>query len=111
MVQEAVTDSDIAGVVSRCTRIPVDRMLAGEREKLLGMEKKLATRVVGQDEALVAVANAVRRAPPGLMDPQRPHRSFLPLGPPGAGKTDHTQADIQNAPDRTRGVKAIETTG
>ncbi|MFC3675004.1 ATP-dependent chaperone ClpB [Ferrovibrio xuzhouensis] len=92
MVQEAVTDSDIAGVVSRWTGIPVDRMLAGEREKLLGMEKKLATRVVGQDEALVAVANAVRRARAGLQDPQRPIGSFLFLGPTGVGKTELTKA-------------------
>ena len=76
-MRESVTESDIAGVVSRWTGIPVDKMLSGEREKLLTMEKKLATRVVGQDDALVAVANAVRRARAGLQDPNRPIGSFL----------------------------------
>ncbi len=92
MVREAVTESDIAGVVSRWTGIPVDKMLSGEREKLLTMEKKLATRVVGQDEALVAVSNAVRRARAGLQDPNRPIGSFLFLGPTGVGKTELTKA-------------------
>ena len=92
MLREAVTDNDIAGVVSRWTGIPVDKMLAGEREKLLTMEQKLATRVVGQDEALVAVSNAVRRARAGLQDPNRPIGSFLFLGPTGVGKTELTKA-------------------
>ncbi len=92
MVREAVTESDIAGVVSRWTGIPVDKMLAGEREKLLRMEDKLRGRVVGQDEALVAVANAVRRARAGLQDPNRPIGSFLFLGPTGVGKTELTKA-------------------
>lgn len=92
IVREAVTDNDIAGVVSRWTGIPVDKMLSGEREKLLTMEKKLATRVVGQDDALVAVANAVRRARAGLQDPNRPIGSFLFLGPTGVGKTELTKA-------------------
>ncbi|QDO96426.1 ATP-dependent chaperone ClpB [Ferrovibrio terrae] len=92
IVREAVTESDIAGVVSRWTGIPVDKMLSGEREKLLKMEHKLATRVVGQDDALVAVANAVRRARAGLQDPNRPIGSFLFLGPTGVGKTELTKA-------------------
>ena len=92
IVRESVTESDIAGVVSRWTGIPVDKMLSGEREKLLTMENKLGTRVVGQDEALVAVANAVRRARAGLQDPNRPIGSFLFLGPTGVGKTELTKA-------------------
>jgi ATP-dependent Clp protease ATP-binding subunit ClpB len=92
IVREAVTESDIAGVVSRWTGIPVDKMLSGEREKLLKMEQKLGTRVVGQDDALLAVANAVRRARAGLQDPNRPIGSFLFLGPTGVGKTELTKA-------------------
>ena len=92
LVNEAVTESHIAGVVSRWTGIPVDKMLAGEREKLLGMETKLKTRVIGQDEPIVAVANAVRRARAGLQDPNRPIGSFLFLGPTGVGKTELTKA-------------------
>ncbi|WP_428249515.1 ATP-dependent chaperone ClpB [Ferrovibrio sp.] len=92
MVREAVTESDIAGVVSRWTGIPVDKMLAGEREKLLAMETRLRGRVVGQEEALVAVSNAVRRARAGLQDPNRPIGSFLFLGPTGVGKTELTKA-------------------
>src|SRR5690606_36359492 len=92
ILREAVTDNDIAGVVSRWTGIPVDKMLSGEREKLLRMEERLATRVVGQDDALVAVANAVRRARAGLQDPNRPIGSFLFLGPTGVGKTELTKA-------------------
>ena len=92
MVQEEVTDSDIAQVVSRWTGIPVDKMLEGERDKLLQMEDKLHTRVVGQDEAVVAVSNAVRRARAGLQDPNRPLGSFLFLGPTGVGKTELCKA-------------------
>ncbi|HEX6958391.1 MAG TPA: ATP-dependent chaperone ClpB [Ferrovibrio sp.] len=92
MLREAVTDNDIAGVVSRWTGIPIEKMLAGERDKLLKMEDRLRTRVVGQDDALVAVANAVRRARAGLQDPNRPIGSFLFLGPTGVGKTELTKA-------------------
>jgi ATP-dependent Clp protease ATP-binding subunit ClpB len=92
MVQEEVTESDIAQVVSRWTGIPVDKMLEGERDKLLEMESKLHTRVVGQDEAVAAVANAVRRARAGLQDPNRPLGSFLFLGPTGVGKTELCKA-------------------
>ena len=88
MLNEEVTDSDIAAVVSRWTGVPVDRMLEGEREKLLAMENTLKARVVGQDEAIVAVSHAVRRARAGLQDPNRPIGSFLFLGPTGVGKTE-----------------------
>jgi ATP-dependent Clp protease ATP-binding subunit ClpB len=92
MIEEAVTAEHIAGVVSRWTGIPVDRMLEGEREKLLHMEDKVKHRVVGQDEAVVAVANAIRRARAGLQDPNRPIGSFLFLGPTGVGKTELARA-------------------
>jgi ATP-dependent Clp protease ATP-binding subunit ClpB len=92
MVHEAVTESDIAQVVSRWTGVPVDRMLEGERDKLLQMEDKLHSRVVGQDEAVAAVSNAVRRARAGLQDPNRPLGSFLFLGPTGVGKTELCKA-------------------
>ena len=92
MLNEAVSEGDIAAIVSRWTGIPVDRMLAGEREKLLRMEDGLRARVVGQDEALAAVANAVRRARSGLQDPERPIGSFLLLGPTGVGKTELCKA-------------------
>ena len=92
MLEEAVTPEHIASVVSRWTGIPVDKMLQGEREKLLAMEDGLRRRVVGQDEALVAVSNAVRRARAGLQDAGRPIGSFLFLGPTGVGKTELTKA-------------------
>ncbi|MBI3496507.1 MAG: ATP-dependent chaperone ClpB [Proteobacteria bacterium] len=92
MLKEAVTEQDIAAVVSRWTGIPVDKMLTGEREKLLRMEAALRARVIGQDEAIIAVANAVRRARAGLQDPHRPIGSFLFLGPTGVGKTELTKA-------------------
>ncbi|HYC01958.1 MAG TPA: ATP-dependent chaperone ClpB [Azospirillaceae bacterium] len=92
MLNEEVRDSDIASVVSRWTGIPVDKMLTGEREKLLRMEERLGSRVIGQEEAIVAVSNAVRRARAGLQDPNRPIGSFLFLGPTGVGKTELTKA-------------------
>ncbi len=92
MLQEEVTDSDIAAVVSRWTGIPVDRMLEGERDKLLHMEDALGRRVVGQEEAIGAVSDAVRRARTGLQDPNRPLGSFLFLGPTGVGKTELNKA-------------------
>ena len=92
LIQEEVTEDDIAGIVSRWTGIPVDKMLAGEREKLLKMEDQLQKRVVGQEEAVVAVSNAVRRARAGLQAPNRPIGSFLFLGPTGVGKTELTKA-------------------
>jgi ATP-dependent Clp protease ATP-binding subunit ClpB len=92
MLNEVVREEDIAGVVSRWTGIPVDKMLAGERDKLLQMEAALENRVIGQHEAVVAVSNAVRRARAGLQDPNRPIGSFLMLGPTGVGKTELCKA-------------------
>jgi len=92
MLKEEVRDEDIASVVSRWTGIPVDKMLEGEREKLLQMESALHGRVVGQDEAIAAVSEAVRRARAGLQDPNRPLASFMFLGPTGVGKTELTKA-------------------
>ncbi len=92
MVQEAVMDIDIAAVVSRWTGVPMDKMLEGERDKLLDMETKLHEQVVGQEEAVQAVSNAVRRARAGLQDPNRPLGSFLFLGPTGVGKTELCKA-------------------
>ncbi len=92
LLDEAVRPSHIAGVVSRWTGIPVDKMLEGEREKLLHMERSLRARVVGQEEAVVAVSNAVRRARAGLQDANRPTGSFLFLGPTGVGKTELAKA-------------------
>ena len=92
MVEEAVTPDHIAQIVSRWTGIPVDRMLEGERDKLLRMEETLAKRVVGQREAVEAVSTAVRRARAGLQDPNRPIGSFIFLGPTGVGKTELTKA-------------------
>ncbi|KAB0677080.1 ATP-dependent chaperone ClpB [Aureimonas leprariae] len=92
MVEETVTPDHIAQVVSRWTGIPVDRMLEGERDKLLRMEDALGQRVVGQGEAVQAVSRAVRRARAGLQDPNRPIGSFIFLGPTGVGKTELTKA-------------------
>ena len=92
MLREEVTSEDIASVVSRWTGIPVDRMMEGEREKLLAMEAELGKRVIGQADAVKAVATAVRRSRAGLQDPNRPLGSFLFLGPTGVGKTELTKA-------------------
>ncbi len=92
MVEEAVTAEHVAGVVARWTGIPVDKMLEGERDKLLRMEEELGKRVIGQGQAVRAVANAVRRSRAGLADPNRPQGSFLFLGPTGVGKTELTKA-------------------
>ncbi len=92
MAQEAVTPDMIAHVVSRWTGIPVDKMLEGEREKLLQMETGIAKRVVGQEEAVEAVSTAVRRSRAGLQDPNRPMGSFMFLGPTGVGKTELSRA-------------------
>jgi ATP-dependent Clp protease ATP-binding subunit ClpB len=92
LAAEAVTAENIAQIVSRWTGIPVDKMLEGEREKLLHMESDLEKRVVGQDQAVRAISNAVRRARAGLQDPNRPIGSFLFLGPTGVGKTELTKA-------------------
>src|SRR3970282_248806 len=88
MLKEEVDEEDIAEVVAKWTGIPVTRLLEGETQKLLRMEQKIRERVVGQDEAIGAVANAIRRARAGLQDPNRPLGSFIFLGPTGVGKTE-----------------------
>ncbi|HEX6927608.1 MAG TPA: ATP-dependent chaperone ClpB [Gammaproteobacteria bacterium] len=95
LVRNRVTDEEIAEVVARWTGIPVSKMLEGEKEKLLRMEDALRKRVVGQDEAVTAVSNAIRRSRAGLSDPNRPSGSFLFLGPTGVGKTELTKALAQ----------------
>jgi ATP-dependent Clp protease ATP-binding subunit ClpB len=92
MVKEEVDEDDVAAVVARWTGIPVDRLLEGETEKLIHMEERLHQRVVGQEEAVEAVANALRRARTGLQDPNRPIGSFIFLGPTGVGKTELARA-------------------
>jgi len=92
MLREEVTANDIAGIVSRWTGIPVDKMLEGERAKLLQMEAALTKTVIGQEAAVAAVSSAVRRARAGLQDPNRPLGSFLFLGPTGVGKTELTKS-------------------
>ena len=92
LVRNKVTDEEVAEVVSKWTGIPVARMLQGEKDKLLRMEEAIRRRVVGQDEALAAVANAIRRSRAGVADPNRPNGSFLFLGPTGVGKTELTKA-------------------
>jgi ATP-dependent Clp protease ATP-binding subunit ClpB len=107
-VQRAVDESAIASVVSRWTGIPVERMLEGERAKLLRMEDGLRQRVVGQEEALRAVSDAVRRARAGLQDPNRPIGSFLFLGPTGVGKPELTKALAEFLFDDERAMVRID---
>lgn len=92
MLKEEVDDEDIAEVISRWTGIPVSKMIEGEREKLVNMEDRLSKRVVGQNEAITAISNAVRRARSGLQDPNRPIGSFIFMGPTGVGKTELAKA-------------------
>ena len=92
MVKEEVDEDDIAAVVSRWTGVPVSRLLEGETQKLVQMEERLHQRVIGQDEAVEAVSNALRRARSGLQDPNRPIGSFIFLGPTGVGKTELARA-------------------
>jgi ATP-dependent Clp protease ATP-binding subunit ClpB len=92
MLQQEVTDQDIAEIVARWTKIPVSRLIESEVEKLIRMEARLHERVVGQDEAITAVSNAVRRARSGLQDPNRPIGAFIFLGPTGVGKTELARA-------------------
>ncbi|MGE4660618.1 MAG: AAA family ATPase, partial [Arenicellales bacterium] len=92
LLRNKVTDEEIAEVIARWTGIPVSRMLEGEREKLLRMESELHQRVIGQDEAIRAVSDAIRRSRAGLSDPDRPYGSFLFLGPTGVGKTELSKA-------------------
>ena len=92
MLREEVTEEDIAAVVSRWTGVPVERMIESETQKLLKMEERLHARVIGQDEAVQAVSEAVRRSRAGLSDPNRPIGSFLFVGPTGVGKTELARA-------------------
>ncbi|GBQ83941.1 ATP-dependent chaperone ClpB [Asaia krungthepensis] len=108
LFSEAVTDQGIASVVSRWTGVPVDRMLEGERAKLVRMEDELRERVVGQEPALKAVSNAVRRARAGLQDPNRPIGSFLFLGPTGVGKTELAKALAQFLFDDDRAMLRVD---
>ena len=108
LLREEVTEDDIANVVSRWTGIPMDRMLEGEREKLLRMEETLSQRVIGQEDAVTAVSKAVRRARAGLQDPNRPLGSFLFLGPTGVGKTELTKALAQFLFDDDRAMVRID---
>src|SRR5438034_11161024 len=108
MVKEEVDEDDVAAVVARWTGIPVDRLLEGETEKLIHMEDRLHQRVVGQDEAVEAVANALRRARTGLQDPNRPIGSFLFLGPTGVGKTELARALAEFMFDDERALIRID---
>jgi ATP-dependent Clp protease ATP-binding subunit ClpB len=95
MLKEEVDEEDIAEVVSKWTHIPVSRLMEGEVQKLIHMEERLHQRVIGQDEAIKAVSNAIRRARAGLQDPNRPLGSFMFLGPTGVGKTELARALAQ----------------
>jgi ATP-dependent Clp protease ATP-binding subunit ClpB len=108
MVKEEVDEDDVASVVARWTGIPVDKLLEGETEKLIHMEERLHERVIGQDEAVVAVANALRRARSGLQDPNRPIGSFVFLGPTGVGKTELARALAEFMFDDERAMVRID---
>ena len=110
MLKEQVDEDDIAAVVSRWTHIPVSRLVEGEMEKLLEMEQRLHQRVVGQDEAIAAVANAVRRSRAGLQDPDRPLGSFIFLGPTGVGKTELARALAAFLFDDERALVRVDMT-
>ena len=108
LLKNKVTDAEIAEVVSRATGIPVAKMLEGEREKLLRMEDNLHQRVIGQDEAVTAIASAIRRSRAGLSDPNRPIGSFLFLGPTGVGKTELCKAVAQFMFDTEKAMVRID---
>jgi ATP-dependent Clp protease ATP-binding subunit ClpB len=108
MVKEEVDEDDIAGVVARWTGIPVDRLLEGETEKLIQMENRLHKRVIGQDAAVEAIANAMRRSRTGLQDPNRPIGSFVFLGPTGVGKTELARALAEFMFDDERAMVRID---
>jgi ATP-dependent Clp protease ATP-binding subunit ClpB len=110
MVKEEVDEDDIASVVARWTGVPVDRLLEGETEKLIHMEKRLHERVIGQHEAVEAVANALRRARSGLQDPNRPIGSFVFLGPTGVGKTELARALAEFMFDDERAMVRLDMT-
>jgi ATP-dependent Clp protease ATP-binding subunit ClpB len=108
MVKEEVDEDDVAEVVARWTGIPVSRLMEGETEKLIHMEERLHERVVGQDEAVTAVANALRRARSGLQDPDRPIGSFVFLGPTGVGKTELARALAEFMFDDDRAIVRLD---
>ena len=108
MVKEEVDEDDVAMVVARWTGIPVDRLLEGETEKLIHMEERVHQRVVGQDEAVEAVANALRRSRTGLQDPNRPIGSFVFLGPTGVGKTELARALAEFMFDDERAIVRLD---
>ncbi len=108
MLKEEVDDEDIAEVISRWTGIPVSRMLEGERQKLVKMEQRLGRRVIGQEQAIEAVSNAVRRARSGLQDPNRPIGSFIFMGPTGVGKTELAKALAQFIFDSEQAMVRID---
>ncbi len=108
MLKEEVDDEDVAEVVSRWTGIPVSKMLEGEREKLIRMEKNLSHRVIGQKEAILAVSNAVRRARSGLQDPNRPIGSFIFMGPTGVGKTELAKALAEFIFDNEQAIVRVD---
>jgi len=108
MVKEEVDEDDVAAVVARWTGIPVSRLLEGETEKLIHMEERLHQRVIGQDEAVEAVANALRRARTGLQDPNRPIGSFVFLGPTGVGKTELARALAEFMFDDDRAIVRLD---
>ncbi|MDN3648282.1 ATP-dependent chaperone ClpB [Reinekea marina] len=108
LLQSNVTDESIANVISRWTGIPVDKMLEGERDKLLRMEDKIHETLVGQEEAVAAVSNAIRRSRSGLADPNRPNGSFLFLGPTGVGKTELCKALANFLFDTTESLVRID---
>ena len=108
LVKHKVTDAEIAEVVSRATGIPVAKMLEGERDKLLHMEDNLHQRVIGQDEAVSAIASAIRRSRAGLSDPNRPIGSFMFLGPTGVGKTELCKAVAEFMFDTEKSMVRID---
>ncbi len=108
MLKEEVTEEDVAEVVAKWTGVPVTKMLEGEMQKLVQMEERLSLRVVGQNDALMAVANAVRRARAGLQDPKRPVGSFIFLGPTGVGKTETARALAEFLFDDERSIVRLD---
>src|SRR6202165_3411079 len=108
MLKEEVDEKDVARIVSKWTGIPVSKMLEGEVKKLINMEERLRLRVIGQDEALERVANAIRRSRAGLSDPKRPIGSFIFLGPTGVGKTELAKALAEFLFDDERAMVRID---
>ena len=108
MLKEEVDEEDIAEIVAKWTGIPVSRLMEGEMSKLVRMEDELHARVIGQDDAVTAVANAIRRSRAGLSDPHRPIGSFLFLGPTGVGKTELARALAEFLFDDERAMVRID---